>query len=87
MDLEKINMREFRNNIAKYLSTKNLVAVTRHGQIIGYFVPTKADEIDLEFENLKVLANRLNNLLKEKGISEDDLVEDFKKLRMEGGGE
>ncbi len=55
--LQKIGMREFRNNLAKYLSATDPVAVTRHGQTVGYFLPThqKTEKAELEhrFSNRK----------------------------------
>ena len=79
--LQKIGMREFRNNLAKYISATEPVAVMRHGQTVGYFLPTHQQPDQAELESLKVAAAKLDALLVSKGITEDELVEEFRQLR------
>ena len=81
--LQKIGIREFRNNLAKYLSGTNPIAVMRHGQTVGYFLPTHVEPEKAELEALKSAAAKLDALLEEKGISEDELVEEFCQLRQQ----
>jgi hypothetical protein len=79
--LEKIGMREFRNNLAKYLNSDRPIAVIRHGQTVGYFLPTQQAPIDAELAGLKRAAEKLDTLLQEAGITEDMLVAEFRQLR------
>ena len=94
--LEKIGIREFRNNLAKYLSATEPVAIMRHGQTVGYFLPThQKPEQDgrlahlrkpqmsrpPELESLMRAAEKLDRLLVDSGITEDELVEEFRQLR------
>ncbi len=79
--LQKIGMREFRNNLAKYLSATDPVAVTRHGQTVGYFLPTHQKPEKAELESLKMAAVKLDELLISSGITEDELVTEFRQLR------
>jgi hypothetical protein len=79
--LQKIGMREFRENLAKYLNSTSPVAILRHGQTIGYFFPTRSQPEEAEREGLKRAAEKLDALLQEKGISEDALVAEFRQLR------
>ena len=81
--LQKIGMREFRNNLAKYLSATDPVAVTRHGQTVGYFLPTLQLPEKAELESLKMAAVKLDELLALKGITEDELVEEWGQLRQQ----
>lgn len=81
--LQKIGIREFRNKIATYLSAKEPIAVTRHGQTVGYFFPTCQDTSIVELENLKRAAEKLDTLLAEQGVTEDELLSDFRQLRQE----
>jgi len=37
----KVGVREFRERIAKFLESENPVAVTRHGETVGVYIPTK----------------------------------------------
>jgi antitoxin (DNA-binding transcriptional repressor) of toxin-antitoxin stability system len=79
--LQKIGIREFRNNFAKYLSATEPVAIMRHGQTVGYFLPTHKNPEQAELESLKVAAAKLDQLLADKGITEEELVEEFRLLR------
>lgn len=81
--LERIGMREFRNNLAKYLNGASPVAVMRHGQTVGYFVPAHKQPDHAELEALKRAAAKLDALLAEQGVSEDELVQEFRQLRGE----
>ena len=81
--LEKIGIREFRNNLAKYISATEPIAVMRHGQTVGYFLPTHKKPEQAELKSLKVAAKKLDRLLADNGITEDELVEEFRQLRRE----
>ena len=79
--LEKIGMREFRDNLAKYLNSDRPIAVMRHGQTVGYFLPTQQQPADAELEGLKRASAKLDALLQATGISEDLLLAEFRQLR------
>lgn len=79
--VEKIGVREFRNNLAKYIDASKPVAVMRHGETVGYFLPTQKKPEQADLESLKIAAEKLEQLLVESGITEDELVEEFKELR------
>ena len=83
MVLHKIGIREFRNNLSKSLKGTTPVAVMRHGQTVGYFLPAHVEPEQAELEALKLAAAKLDALLEEKGISEDMLVEEFRQLRQQ----
>ena len=78
---QKVGVRDFRDNLAKYLETQNPIAVTKHGETIGYFVPTKAKATANELDDLLIASGKIQALLQENGVSESELVEDFKTLR------
>lgn len=49
MKATKVGVREFRSGMAEYIASATPVAVTRHGQTVGYFIPTRAEaEVDIE---------------------------------------
>lgn len=81
--LQKIGIREFRNNLAKYINAPSPIAVMRHGQTVGYFLPTHIEPEKAELEALKSAAAKLDALLKEREISEDELVDEFRQLRQQ----
>lgn len=79
--LQKIGIREFRNNLAKYLNSATPIAVMRYGQTVGYFLPIHQEPEQAELEALKIAAQKLDELLAAKGVSEDELVDEFRQLR------
>jgi hypothetical protein len=42
METTKVGIREFRSGLAEYIAANRPVAVTRHGQTVGIFIPTSA---------------------------------------------
>jgi len=41
MPTERVGIRQFRENLSGYLESDKPVAITRHGQTIGIYVPTR----------------------------------------------
>lgn len=41
METTKVGIREFRTDLAGCIASNTPVAVTRHGQTVGYFIPTQ----------------------------------------------
>lgn len=41
VQIAKVGMREFRAHLQQYLFTSAPMAIARHGQTIGYYIPTK----------------------------------------------
>ena len=82
MDHVTVGIREFRENLATYLLESDApVAITRHGDTIGYFIPARRKRTETERAALKEAAARLDELLVAKGVTEDELVADFKQWR------
>jgi antitoxin (DNA-binding transcriptional repressor) of toxin-antitoxin stability system len=83
MQAAKVGIREFRENLASYLESKTPVAITRHGATIGIFVPTRPKPSQADLEALRVAGEKMQALIAAAGTTEDELVEDFKKLHRE----
>ena len=82
MDHVTVGIREFRDNLAAYLlETDAPVAITRHGDTIGYYIPARRKRTETERAALQVAAARLEELLAAKGLAEDEVVADFKRWR------
>lgn len=82
MKTVKVGMREFRDKLATYLlESESPVVVTRHGDTVGYFIPARRKRSDADKEALREAATRLQNILADEGISEDEVVADFKQWR------
>jgi PHD/YefM family antitoxin component YafN of YafNO toxin-antitoxin module len=77
-----VGIRDFRENLAAYLlESEAPVAITRHGDTIGYFIPARRKRSEAERTALKEAAAQLDALLAAKGVTEDELVADFKRWR------
>lgn len=80
METTKVGIREFRAGLAEYIVSDKPVAVTRHGQTVGIFIPTpRALQTDL-----LALAQASARLRAAMPLSEgevDALVADFKTER------
>jgi antitoxin (DNA-binding transcriptional repressor) of toxin-antitoxin stability system len=82
MEPVSVEIPEFREHLAQYLlSSQAPVAITNHGNTIGYFIPARRKRTEAEIAALDEAAERLHAMLDASGITEDELVEDFKRLR------
>ena len=83
MEPTRVGIREFRENLSSYLESKTPVAITRHGATIGIYVPTKPKPSQAQLEAFRVAGEKLDAMIAAAGTSEEELMEDFKKLRRE----
>ena len=79
----KVGIREFRENLSSYLESKTPVAITRHGATIGVYLPTRPKPSQADLEALRAAGEKLDAMIAAAGTSEEELMEDFKKLRRE----
>lgn len=79
--ITKVGMREFRAHLPQYLMTSLPVAITRHGETIGFYIPAKHHHDEAEIDALKNAAMQLEKLLASSGITEDELFSEFRALR------
>ena len=62
MAATKVGIREFRSGLANYIASEVPVAVTRHGQTVGFFIPTHG-QADADVMALKQAAADLERLV------------------------
>jgi PHD/YefM family antitoxin component YafN of YafNO toxin-antitoxin module len=78
----KVGIREFREKLASYLlESEEAVAITRHGDTVGYYIPARRKRTETERMTLKQAASRLQEALAAAGISEEEVIRDFKRWR------
>ena len=80
MEATKVGIREFRADLAGYIASSTPVAVTRHGQTVGYFIPTQG-QVDADLAALKKASKTLDQMLVARGVDVDAVVADFKAVR------
>jgi hypothetical protein len=86
MPTVKVGVREFREQIASFLESDTPVAVTRRGETLGVYVPTRRKRPkSADLSELKAAADRLAEALAD--VDEEELVTEFKQLRRRGKGE
>jgi PHD/YefM family antitoxin component YafN of YafNO toxin-antitoxin module len=85
MSTLKIGIREFREKLATYLlESEGPVAITRHGDTVGYYIPARRKRSEADRAALREAASRLQELLAASGISDEEIVKDFKLWRARG---
>ena len=79
MEPVKVGMREFRDKLATYLlASESPVAITRHGDTVGYFIPARPKRTEADKDALRETAARWQEILDAGGISEEEVIADFK---------
>ena len=81
METEKIGMREFRENLAGYLESGKTLAITRHGETLGYFIPARKRSRKEEIEAMRAAAKDLNAMIASWSASEEELMQEYKEIR------
>jgi len=82
--MKMAGIREIRERSADYFGGKEPFFVMKHGKVSGVFVPLEdPDHLpdDWRREIVKVLGFHLSKLLDLRGVSEKDILEDFRGSR------
>ncbi|MGH2615114.1 MAG: hypothetical protein ACRDJC_07740 [Thermomicrobiales bacterium] len=74
--MKEVGVREFRDHATKYLSGTETVAVSKHGHIIGIYIPMKRDEAKVR-EAVEQFGRTIEQILEETGMTEDELADIF----------
>jgi hypothetical protein len=80
METRKVGIREFREKLALFLESSGPLAVTRHGETMGFYIPAHRPR-QADLEALRQAAQELDRLLARAGADEQDLVRDFQSRR------
>ena len=81
----KVGVREFREQVARFLESDMPVVVTRRGETLGVYVPTPRKSVrPAELADLKDAADRLAAALRD--VDEEEMVAEFKELRRRSKG-
>jgi hypothetical protein len=80
---ERVGIREFRQNIAKYvLESDAPIVLTRHGDEVGYFIPLRKPKLtDEQLKAFREAGDRVQKMLADAGVTEDEILADFESLR------
>ncbi len=81
METEKVDMREFRENLASYVEAGRPLAIMRHGETLGFFIPARKRNRKAEVEAMRAAAKQLDAMIGAWGASEDELMAEYKEIR------
>ena len=71
--MKSVGIREFRDKASQYLASTEVLAVKRHGKLVGFYFPVQQSD-DLEIERaLQRLSKVVDLAKKESGLDEDAL--------------
>jgi hypothetical protein len=81
METVKVGMREFRENLAGYLESGRPLAIMRHGETLGFYIPAQRRSRKAQLEAMRAAAKELDEMIASWGASEDELMEEYKGIR------
>lgn len=81
--MKSIGIREFRDKASHYLASKDVVAVKRHGKLVGFYVPVPQSEPEEITQALQKLNQTVEKAIAESGLDEAALA-DALDLSIEG---
>ena len=81
METVKIGMREFRENLAGYIEAGTPLAITRHGETLGFYIPAQKRNRKVELEAMRAAAKELDAMIASWGATEDELMAEYRQVR------
>lgn len=80
MEADKVGIREFRAGLSEYIASDTPIAVTRHGQTVGYFIPARGN-VEAELGALRKATRVLDSLLEQHSLDVETLIAEYKQAR------
>ncbi len=81
METVKVGMREFREKLADYLESGTPLAITRHGETLGFYIPAQKRSRKAELDAMRAAAKDLDQMISSWGAGEDELMNECKEIR------
>ncbi len=60
MQSARVGIREFRENLASYIESSTPVAITRHGETVGFYVPARRKRPQADLDALRKAGEQLD---------------------------
>ena len=80
METIKIGIREFRENLAGYLESDKPLAITRHGETLGFYIPAQKRSWEAKLDAMRAAAKDLDEMIASWGATEDELMDEYKQI-------
>lgn len=71
--MKRVGVREFRDHVTQYLAGDEVLTVERHGQPIGFYIPTGASRQENYAQALERLEATVQRMVAETGLDEEEL--------------
>ena len=81
--MKTATVRQFRDRATSLLKQDEPVIVTKHGKIVGFFLPTSGEALPLETKKdlFSTLTDEIRASMKNHRLTEDAILADFEKTR------
>ncbi len=84
METVKVGIREFRENLANYLEAGMPLAITRHGETLGFYIPAQKRDRKAQLQAIRAAAKQLDAMIASWRVSENELLSEYKQIRRGG---
>ena len=77
------SVRDFRDRATQMLKQREPVMITRHGKVVGFFMPATGEALPLEIKRdlFYALTDSVRLAVKDRGLTEKGALADFEKAR------
>jgi hypothetical protein len=73
--MEHVGVREFRDKATYYLKLGKPLAIERHGEVIGYYLPVRRKDPEEIKRRLEAFERALEQILKGAELTEEEFAE------------
>lgn len=77
--MKHVGVREFRNQATRYLKLGEPLAIERHGEVLGYYLPVQRRDPEAVRKRLEAFERALERILKDAGLTEEEFAERVEK--------
>ena len=81
METVKVGVREFREKLADYIESGKPLAITRHGETLGFYIPAQKRSRQAQLDAFRAAAKDLDEMIASWGATEEELMEEYKQIR------
>ncbi len=71
--MRSVSIREFRDKASHYFASSEVLAVKRHGKLVGFYIPVKETDNQEVQRAIKRLGQTVESVLAESGLDEETL--------------
>lgn len=84
MGTVKVGLPYFCEHFESYVAAETPIEITRAGEVVGYYIPANQRQRLKDLLALGAATARMDDMLSEAGITKQELVEDYRRLRRPG---